>query len=53
MVRVESELGQLGPGVGCLEVKRMERKLGRRSTNSALLLIRLYYVGDGGTEDKD
>ena len=23
----ETELDQLGPGVGCLEVKRMERKL--------------------------
>lgn len=27
MVGVESELGQLGPGVGFLEVSRMERKV--------------------------
>lgn len=27
MVGLESEVGQLGPGVGCLEVEKIERKL--------------------------
>lgn len=30
LVGLESDMGRLGPGVGCLEVEKMERKLWER-----------------------
>ena len=48
MGSMESELSQMGPGVGCLEVERRKENAGRRSTDSVLMLIGMCYAGDRG-----